>query len=84
MLSPAAAWVSNERLADVPKVQRKKFLPFVPNFVIEVMSPRDTVLAAHAKMKCWIAEGVELRWLIDGDGPVAGYHLPVQKIWDGL
>src|ERR1019366_8717001 len=65
--SPDAAWLSNERLSRLTKQQRRKFPPVCPEFIIEVMSPSDRLKAAKDKMLAWIAEGVELAWLIDGD-----------------
>jgi Uma2 family endonuclease len=67
VLSPDAAWVSNERLALLSKEQRRKFLPISPEFVVEVMSPSDRLPAAKEKMEEWLRGGVELAWLIDGD-----------------
>lgn len=65
--SPDAAWLSNKRLSKLTKEQRRRFLPVCPEFVIEVMSPSDRLKAAKDKMLAWMAEGVELAWLIDGD-----------------
>jgi Uma2 family endonuclease len=65
--SPDAAWVSNESLNRLTKAQRKKFLPLTPEFVIEVLSPSDSLKRAKAKMELWIKNGVQLAWLIDGD-----------------
>jgi Uma2 family endonuclease len=65
--SPDAAWVSKERLALLTKGQRREFLRLAPEFVVEVMSPTDRLAAAQRKMEEWIANGVELGWLIDGD-----------------
>jgi Uma2 family endonuclease len=65
--SPDAAWLSNKRLSKLTKQQRRKFLSVCPEFVIEVMSPSDRLSAAKDKMLAWIAEGVELAWLIDAD-----------------
>jgi Uma2 family endonuclease len=63
-LSPDAAWVSNHRIAEVPKEQRRKFPRICPEFVVEVMSPGDRLRAAQEKMEEWIRAGVELAWLI--------------------
>jgi Uma2 family endonuclease len=65
--SPDAAWVSNERLAQFTKEQRRKFLRLCPEFVVDVMSPSDRLKAAQDKMDDWMANGVALGWLIDGD-----------------
>ena len=67
-LSPDAAWVSNRRISEVSKEQRRKFPPVCPEFVVEVMSPSDRLPAAKKKMEEWMRAGVELGWLIDGDG----------------
>jgi Uma2 family endonuclease len=66
-LSPDSAWVSNQRLSALTKAKRREFLRLVPEFVIEVMSPSDRLKAAQAKMSVWMANGVELAWLIDAD-----------------
>jgi Uma2 family endonuclease len=65
--SPDAAWVSNDRLSRLSKQKRREFLPLVPEFVVEVLSPSDRLKAAQKKMRLWAANGVELGWLIDGD-----------------
>jgi Uma2 family endonuclease len=66
--SPDAAWVSKERLARLTKQQRREFLKLVPEFVVEVRSPTDRLRAAQRKMEQeWMANGVDLGWLIDGD-----------------
>lgn len=66
-LSPDAAWVSREKIDRLTKEERRKFLRLVPDFVAEVMSPSDRLPTAQAKMEEWIANGVPLGWLIDGD-----------------
>ncbi len=65
--SPDAAWVSNARLAQLTKQQRRKFPRLCPEFVVEVMSPSDRLKTAQEKMRDWMANGVQLGWLIDGD-----------------
>ena len=54
-LAPDAAWISRSRL-------RSKRCP---EFLIELLSPGDRPGKVHAKMLEWIANGVELAWLID-------------------
>ena len=66
-LSPDAAWVSNASLNTLTKQERKKFLRLAPEFVVEVRSPSDNLDEAKTKMQQWIANGVQLAWLIDGD-----------------
>jgi Uma2 family endonuclease len=66
-LSPDAAWVAREKLSELSREQRRKFLRVVPDFVAEVMSPSDRLPAAKEKMAEWMENGVSLGWLIDGD-----------------
>lgn len=108
--SPDAAWVSNGRLQKLTVAERRKFLKVVPEFVAEVLSPTDRLKAAQAKMREWMANGVELGWLFDGanetvyiyragqaepeqrkggstlagEGPLQGFELNLEDIWDGL
>jgi Uma2 family endonuclease len=80
--SPDTAWVSKKRLAPLSERERRKFLPVVPEFVVEVMSPSDRLSAAQCKMEEWIANGVELGWLIDGDAETVFIYRrghPVEK-----
>lgn len=82
-LSPDAAWVSREKIDRLTKEERRKFLRLVPDFVAEVMSPSDRLPTMQAKMEEWIANGVALGWLIDGDAQtVYVYRIgkPVEKL----
>ena len=53
--SPDAAWITRGRFG----------LRSVPEFIIELLSPSDSRKKTHDKMLEWIANGVELGWLID-------------------
>lgn len=64
---PDTAWVSNAKLALFTKAELRKFPRLVPEFVAEAMSPSDRLKPALAKMRDWMAAGVELGWLVDGD-----------------
>ena len=66
-LSPDAAWVSNQALYRRPKDELRKFPHLAPEFVVEVLSPSDRLRDAKTKMERWVANGVQLAWLIDGD-----------------
>ncbi len=66
-LSPDAAWVSNVRLSQLSKSDRRKFMHVSPEFIVEVMSPSDRLSAATEKMQMWMRGGVDLAWLIDAD-----------------
>ena len=65
MLSPDAAYVSPKTLARTGKGQRGGFYPGCPDFVIELLSKSDSLAETREKMERWIANGVQLGWLID-------------------
>jgi len=63
--SPDAAWVSNKQLSRLTPVQLEKYLPLCPEFVIELLSPSDSLAVAQRKMREYIENGAKLGWLID-------------------
>jgi len=63
--SPDAGWVRRERLAALTPEQKDRFLPLAPDFAIELRSPTDRLPDLLAKMAEYIANGVQLAWLID-------------------
>lgn len=67
-LSPDAGWIESSRVAELSEHQRKRFLPFAPDFLIEILSPSDSLPELDAKMDQWIANGVRLAWRIDPFG----------------
>ena len=79
ILSPDAAWVANQKLQQLTPAQRRRFLAIVPDFIVEVLSPSDRRPAPELKLLEWIASGVSLAWLIDGDArtvTIYRSHLP--------
>jgi len=67
-LSPDAGWVESSRLAALTEQQLERFLPFAPDFLIEILSPSDSLPELDAKMEQWISNGVHLAWRIDPFG----------------
>jgi len=75
-LSPDAAWVESSRVAALSDHQRERFLPFAPDFLIEILSPSDSLPEQDAKLEQWIANGVSLARRIDPfGGTVAVYAI---------
>lgn len=64
---PDAAWVRNEKLAALPRSERRKFARVIPDFVVELKSPSDRISKLQQKMLEYRRNGVELGWLIDPD-----------------
>jgi Uma2 family endonuclease len=65
--SPDASWVLQSRVNALTKEQKRTFPPLCPDFVVELMSPSDRLSKAKAKMEEWIANDVQLGWLLDPD-----------------
>jgi Uma2 family endonuclease len=63
--SPDVSWLKLERWNALTPEQQEKFLPLCPDFVVELMSPSDSLKTAQAKMKEYINNGAQLGWLID-------------------
>ena len=57
MLGCSLAWMLNERWQSLTKDQQTASAPRCPDFVIEVLSPFDTLAKLEAKMELWIANG---------------------------
>jgi Uma2 family endonuclease len=65
MRAPDGAWTFRSRFEELDKSAQDGFLPFCPEFVIELRSPSDRTARVEAKMESWIARGSKLGWLID-------------------
>lgn len=67
ILSPDCAWVSSEQWRRLTTDEQRTFAPVCPDFVVEVISPSDSLEQQREKMEHWIHYGVRLGWLIDPD-----------------
>ena len=63
--APDASWMPREKWDAVPEEDQTRFSHVVPDFVIELRSPSDTLPTVQAKMEEYISNGVRLGWLID-------------------
>lgn len=60
--SSDVSWIQLERWNALSTEQREKFPPIAPDFVLELMSPSDSLSQTQAKMGEY---KVRLGWLID-------------------
>ncbi len=65
--SPDVAWVALERWNTLTREQQRKFPPIAPDFVLELLSPTDSLEKTQAKMQEYMKSGVRLGWLVDRD-----------------
>ncbi|AFZ17792.1 Uma2 family endonuclease [Allocoleopsis franciscana] len=63
--SPDASWVKLERWNALTPEQQTKFAPLCPDFVVELLSPSDSLKDTQEKMKEYRDNGARLGWLIN-------------------
>lgn len=63
--SPDVAWIRRERWNALTTEQKEKFPPIAPDFVLELMSPTDSLKKTQEKLQEYIDNQVKLGWLID-------------------
>ena len=63
--SPDASWVKRDRWNALTPQQKEKFAPLCPDFVVELLSPSDSLEKVRAKMKEYMDNGARLGWLIN-------------------
>lgn len=78
--SPDASWIRRERWEALTKVQRVKFAPICPDFVIEVRSLTDRLSDLLEKMQEYLDNGARLGWLIDPIDKRAYMYRPGQPV----
>jgi Uma2 family endonuclease len=63
--SPDVAWIAQARWDTLTAKEKEIFPPISPDFVLELMSPSDTLPETQAKLREYLENGVRLGWLID-------------------
>jgi Uma2 family endonuclease len=63
--STDAAWIQLDRWNQLTEEEQERFAPISPDFVVELRSPSDNLEVLQVKMQEYIANGVQLGWLID-------------------
>jgi Uma2 family endonuclease len=65
MRSPDAAWIPVARWEALEPEAKTRFLPLCPDFVVELLSPTDSLARTQAKLQEFIDNGSRLGWLIN-------------------
>ena len=63
--SPDVAFIAKARWESLSSKEREVFPPIAPDFVLELMSPSDSLKDAQNKMQEYLDNGVKLGWLIN-------------------
>ena len=78
--APNASWVSREKWDALTLEEQDKFLPLCPDFVVELMSPSDTLEKTRAKMREYVENGAKLGWLINRKKRQLEIYRPEQDV----
>jgi Uma2 family endonuclease len=78
--SPDVSWVLKTRLAALTAEQKEKFIPLCPDFLVELMSPSDSLPKTQAKMEEYIENGARLGWLIERKKKQVHVYRPGQPV----
>jgi Uma2 family endonuclease len=63
--SPDVSWVEKFRWDALTTEQKERFIPLCPDFVIEILSPNDSLKKTQQKMQEYIENGCSLGWLLN-------------------
>ncbi|HAC63791.1 MAG TPA: hypothetical protein DCF68_09690 [Cyanothece sp. UBA12306] len=78
--SPDVAWVKREKWEALTPMQRQKFLPICPDFVIELRSSSDRLKLLQDKMREYLDSGLKLGWLINPQDKTVEIYRPQQSV----
>lgn len=80
VLAPDASWVRRDRWDALRSEDRKGFARIVPDFVVELRSPSDSLPKAREKMRDYLSQGVVLGWLIDPIAKTVEIYRPGREV----
>ena len=78
--SPDASWIKLERWDALTDEEKQKFPPICPDFVIELLSPSDSLKTTQEKMKEYIDNGVHLGILINRKSRQVEIYRPGKEV----
>ena len=78
--SPDAAWVEKSRWEALTAEDRERFIPLCPDFVIELMSPNDSLKKTQEKMQEYIQNGCRLGLLINRKSRQVEIYRPDREV----
>jgi Uma2 family endonuclease len=78
--APDASWVEKSRWEALTPEEREKFIPLCPDFVVELLSPSDSLKKTQEKMQEYIANGCRLGLLINRKKREIEIYRPAQEV----
>lgn len=77
---PDFSWVKNEKWDTLSEAEKEKIVPFAPDFLIELLSPTDSLTDLQTKMREYVENGTSLGWLIDPAKRKVYIYRPEQEV----
>ncbi len=74
--SPDVSWVEQSRWDALTPEQQRRFPPICPDFVLELMSPNDSLRLTQAKMQEYLDSGAQLGWLLNPEDKQVEIYRP--------
>jgi Uma2 family endonuclease len=78
--SPDASWVKMERWNALTQSEQERFAPLCPDFVVELMSPSDSLEKTRTKMREYMDNGSSLGWLINRQQQQVEIYRPNREV----
>jgi Uma2 family endonuclease len=78
--SPDAAWISAARWSALTATERRGFAHICPEFVVELLSPSDSLTETQTKLAEYLTNGAQLGLLIDCKRKVVEIYRPGQPV----
>jgi Uma2 family endonuclease len=78
--SPDASWIKLEKWDALTDEEKQKFPPICPDFVIELLSPSDSLKTTQEKMQEYIDNGVGLGILINRKSRQVEIYRPGKEV----
>ncbi|BAZ40106.1 hypothetical protein NIES4101_60670 [Calothrix sp. NIES-4101] len=78
--SPDVSWLEKSRWDALTEEEKEKFIPLCPDFVIEILSPSDSLIKTQQKMQEYMSNGCRLGWLINRKKQEVEIYRPEQEV----
>jgi Uma2 family endonuclease len=77
--SPDASWIKLDRWNTLTSEEKERFAPLCPDFVVELMSPNDSLTKTRNKLQEYMENGAKLGWLINRKQRQVEIYRPQQQ-----
>ena len=78
--SPDVSWIEKTRWESLAPEQQRSFPPIAPDFVLELLSPSDSLYTTREKMEEYMNSGVQLGWLINPQNNTLEIYQPNRPV----